>query len=222
VWLAGLGDADGNRPDHSISPVRAQHSSTTLLLSLEFAKALKNIDFKARVLEYLGLIIKQDVPAESALPTFSSTDSPSVTTKTKTDSHTERTSTDNQVPKTTVGAKRKRTPWHQPDPHFHLESGLTADQKQKVLTSPPGEGSFRTLVYACQMHSKNHKATCFKYNHKTCRAGFEKPLVAESYISESGAIILRRSHGWVNNYIAPVLRCIKVGFCQCFINSHMY
>jgi len=65
------------------------------------------------------------------------------------------------------------------------------------------------LVTACNVHK--HTQTCYKYGHKTCRFGFERPEVEISHIKD-GVIYLQRKkgNGWVNNYnsiMLQILRC---------------
>jgi hypothetical protein len=76
------------------------------------------------------------------------------------------------------------------------------------------------LVAACNVHK--HTQTCYKYGHKTCRFGFERPEVEISHIKD-GVIYLQRKkgNGWVNNYNSIMLQILRCNTDMKFICNGM-
>ena len=76
--------------------------------------------------------------------------------------------------------------------HLHLDSNVVASK--------------------CQIHSKKHNQTCFKYaknGDRHCRFLFPRPLVASTHVDSHGVIQLERNNQWVtpwNPSLASVLR----------------
>src|SRR5947208_13444249 len=57
------------------------------------------------------------------------------------------------------------------------------------------------IVRYRQMHCRKHTPTCFKYRSKKCRSRFPRAIVSETSLDEdSGVILVKRDHHWVNNY----------------------
>jgi hypothetical protein len=76
------------------------------------------------------------------------------------------------------------------------------------------------LVAACNVHK--HTQTCYKYGHRTCRFGFERPEVEISHFKD-GVIYLQRKkgNGWVNNYNSIMLQILRCNTDMKFICNGM-
>lgn len=57
------------------------------------------------------------------------------------------------------------------------------------------------IVTSRNMHNPKHTPTCFKFNHKRCRARFPRKLVTSTWFdSETGVVEIERDDKWLNGY----------------------
>ena len=67
------------------------------------------------------------------------------------------------------------------------------------------------VVRETNMHATLHNATCFKYQHASCRFGFPRELVSQTHLrSETFEVVPKRTNAWLNPYnkaVAYVFRC---------------
>ena len=78
------------------------------------------------------------------------------------------------------------------------------------------------VAFACQMHSKNHNATCFKYSAaktQKCRFNFPCPIVDHTKISDIGGIEICQNNLWVNSWNNAFVSLIQSNHDVTFIPS---
>ena len=67
------------------------------------------------------------------------------------------------------------------------------------------------IVRETNMHAPSHNATCFKYNHSSCRFNFPRDLLSATYINpETREVVPKRTNAWLNPYnkaVSYVFRC---------------